>query len=232
LKRLALHVTSSLLAVSVGLPIAAQQYSQSAQGIKQADVSLWDARVIGCTAKLQRPIVTPTTRVLCAIAYMQRGAAYRAVGDYDRAIADFFKALEIRPEDMWIYFWRGEALTDKKDYDRALADYSEVLRLKPEFDRAYFNRGNLYNEKKDFDRAIADYSEVIRLHSSYAEPYRNRGIAIRLPPIVAEAYGNRGIAYERKGNPDRAIADFRQAMEIDPNHQNSREALERLRAKP
>jgi Flp pilus assembly protein TadD len=60
----------------------------------------------------------------------------------------------------------------------------------------------------------------------------NARVAVRLDPKVAQAYGNRGIAYERKGNPDRAIADFRQALEIDPNHQSSREALKRLGAKP
>jgi tetratricopeptide (TPR) repeat protein len=232
LLRVAVHVTSGLLAVFFGFSVAAQQHSPSIpQGMKQGDVTSFNEQISGCTAALQRPIVEPTTRALCAIVYMQRASAYRAAGDYDDAIADFSKAIEVHPDDTLAYFWRGEAQTDKKDYDRAIADYSEVIRLEPKFGPAYFKRGSLYNEKKDFDRAIADYSEVIRLYSSGAEAYSSRGIAVRLHPIVAEAYGNRGIAYERKGNPDRAISDFRQALEIAPNHQNSREALERLSAK-
>ncbi len=48
--------------------------------------------------------------------------------------------------------------------------------------------------KGDFDKAIADFSE-----------------AIRLDPKDADAYFNRGRAYEKKGETERARADFDQA---------------------
>jgi Flp pilus assembly protein TadD len=39
---------------------------------------------------------------------------------------------------------------------------------------------------------------------------------IQLNPKFAVAYYNRGIAYRMKGDTDRAIADHRQALKLDP----------------
>ena len=40
---------------------------------------------------------------------------------------------------------------------------------------------------------------------------------LKLNPNFAQAYNNRGIAYRKKGNPDRAIADYNKAIELNPN---------------
>ena len=39
---------------------------------------------------------------------------------------------------------------------------------------------------------------------------------MRLAPTYALPYNTRGIAWERKGDFDRAIADFTEAMRLDP----------------
>ncbi len=41
---------------------------------------------------------------------------------------------------------------------------------------------------------------------------------------------NRGLAYRDKGEIDRAIADFRRALEINPSYQDPKENLGVLRA--
>src|SRR5665213_1674880 len=47
--------------------------------------------------------------------------------------------------------------------------------------------------------------------------------------VMADAYDNRGAAYEKKGLRDKAIADYRAALKLDPT---DRYALKRLGAKP
>jgi len=53
--------------------------------------------------------------------------------------------------------------------------------------------------------------------------------ALELPADQREAFLHRGIAYRGNGNYDRAIADFTQAIELDPD--NSRPYTERARTK-
>jgi Flp pilus assembly protein TadD len=55
---------------------------------------------------------------------------------------------------------------------------------------------------------------------------------IALKPNGAEAYHNRGVIYEKKGLHEKAIADYRSALRLDPNNNDSKRALERLEVAP
>jgi lipoprotein NlpI len=166
-----------------------------------------------------------------AVSYYNRGLAYNAKGDSDRAIADYNEAIRLDPKDAAAYNSRSIAYNAKGDFDRAIADYNQAIQLDPNAAR-YFNRGYSYNAKGDFDRAIADYNEAIRLDPKDAAAYNSRGIAynakgdfdraiadynqaVRLDPNAARYY-NRGYSYNAKGDFDRAIADLNEAIRLDP----------------
>jgi tetratricopeptide (TPR) repeat protein len=53
-----------------------------------------------------------------------------------------------------------------------------------------------------------------------------------LDPGPLPPYYDRGLAYEKKGEHDKAIADFRTALAFDPVFQPARDALLRLGAPP
>jgi tetratricopeptide (TPR) repeat protein len=67
---------------------------------------------------------------LCA-AYNNRGTAWKNKGDYDRAIADYSKAIELDPQYALAYYNRGIAWKNKRDYGRAMADYNKLIELDP-----------------------------------------------------------------------------------------------------
>ena len=50
--------------------------------------------------------------------------------------------------------------------------------------------------------------------------------AIKLKPDYADAHNNLGLAYHRKGEYDKAIASYNQALAIDPNYKKAKENLE------
>jgi tetratricopeptide (TPR) repeat protein len=52
--------------------------------------------------------------------------------------------------------------------------------------------------------------------------------AIEIDPKLAAAYNNRGDAAEKSGDIDRAIADYRDALRLDPGARRMKEALLRL----
>jgi len=160
-----------------------------------------------------------------ADAYNYRGNAYRDKKDYDRAIADYNQAIRLNPNDEGAYNNRGIAYAEKGDYDRAIADYNQAIRLNPNNTDTYFNRGVTYYDKKDYNRAIADWESVLKINPNHAYA-RNNLEAVKKQlnsnssgsPNDADAYYNRGGAYAMKGDDDRAIEDFNQAIRLNPNY--------------
>ena len=65
-----------------------------------------------------------------AEAYFNRGNTYLATGQYDQAIADYTKALELNPQDALAYNNRGLAYFYLKgEYDKAWEDVSKAQEL-------------------------------------------------------------------------------------------------------
>lgn len=137
------------------------------------------------------------TRKDLASAYNSRGNAYDREGDYDRAIADFTKAIELDAKDAAAYNNRGISYRHEGEDDRAIADYTKAIELDPQYANAYVNRGNAFEAKRDHSRAIADYSKAIEIN-----------------PRLPAAYSGRGNVFELMGELDQAAADRRKAMEF------------------
>lgn len=184
-----------------------------------------------------------------ANAYIGRGVSYYVLSDHDRALADFNEALSLDPTLATGYLNRGNVYYVKRDWQRALEDYSNATRLDPNSAPARTGRGATYIELGDAERAIKDFSDAIRINRSFAPAYFNRARiyldrkdyisalsdysdAVRLDPRRAAAHEGRGLANEALGRRDEAIKDFRQALELNSNLQRSRDALQRLGARP
>lgn len=223
--------TVMLLAMGVAIPAAADDMSDCKQS---ADP---DIQIRGCTNLIEAGSVNGNDR---ATAYYNRGSAFRAKRDLDRAIADLEEAIQINPDSIVaagtlgiFYNDRAAAHSRKGDHGRAIADYSKSLQFRPS-GLTHYNRGRAYVFKGDYDRAIVDYDEAIQtVPFEQASIYYDRGVAhrakgnfdlaladwdkaIEINPEDAFAYTNRGAAYAFKGDYDRAIADYDRATEINP----------------
>jgi tetratricopeptide (TPR) repeat protein len=170
------------------------------------------------------------------VAYFNRGEIYQSKDDYDRAIIDFNKAIQLNWTYALVYDRRGSTYFRKGQYDRAMADFEHEIRLDPEYGPTYNNRGLVYDAMGDHVRAFADYDQAIRLNPNGASnAYVNRGHlyagrgdydraiadfnqAINISPNYSIAYNNRGNCYEHKSDHDRAIADFNQAIKSSPTY--------------
>jgi Tfp pilus assembly protein PilF len=54
------------------------------------------------------------------------------------------------------------------------------------------------------------------------------GKAIEIEPLNPEAYHNRGVIYEKRGDAEKAAAEYRLALRYNPQYEPSRQALVRL----
>lgn len=124
--------------------------------------------------------------------------------DWDRAIADCNKAIELDPQSRDAYITRGLILRDGKgDFDGAIADFDKVIKLNPNLAEAYRARAFSRYKRNDLDGAIADQSVVIEKDPS------------------ADSYQLRAMFSMAKGDLDKAIGDFNVAVEKSPDSVDS-----------
>jgi tetratricopeptide (TPR) repeat protein len=133
-----------------------------------------------------------------AAAHANRALGLAATRDYDAAIADLDKAIELMPEIGNLYLMRAAGYRAKQDFDKALADADEAVRRDPKRADFYVMRGMIYADKGDLDHAIEDVSTTIQI-----EPQSPKG------------YSKRGEFYRMKKDYDRAIADYTQVIALD-----------------
>ena len=162
-----------------------------------------------------------------------RGYAYIELNEYEQAIKDFNKVIELNPNYAEAYYGRGYAYAELNEYERAIKDYDKAIALNPDDAKAYNNRGYAYANLNEHERAIEDFSEAIALNPNFAEAYINRGNAyaklneheraiedygkaIELNPNYAAAYINRGVAYAKLNEHERALEDFSKAIALNP----------------
>jgi len=158
--------------------------------------------------------------------------------DFEGAINDLTKAIELDPHYVEAFFVRGQLLfLRKRDLDRALADYDKVIALAPNAPRVeliYNNRSVIRQLKGDRDGALRDLNQAININPKYAEAYSDRGLiraasedlegaasdyekAIELNPKLTPAYINRGILRFQLEKLSGALSDYSKALELTPN---------------
>ena len=129
---------------------------------------------------------------------MRRGTLHKKKGDFERALADYTKAIEIDPnydephnQRCWL------RATANRDLPLALGDCDRAIAIDPE-DADYVNsRGLVYLRLDRLDDAIADYDTALRLK----------------PKLAGSLYG-RGLAKQRKGDQAGGEADIAAAKAI------------------
>ena len=152
-----------------------------------------DARIVGCTELIARG--SWEARPNQIMAYINRGAAYRAKGDFDHALADLDKSLQLNPKSTRALNERALVYYSKGEFDRAIADYDALISAQSQSAAVFHGRGEAYRAKSDLDRAIADFNEAIKIN-----------------PNDANAFLARANAYLGKHNLERAKQDLEAAL--------------------
>ena len=159
-------------------------------------------------------------------------------GEWDLAIQEADKALQLDKNCYAAIVVRGLVFSGKDDHDKAIEEFDRVTSttsrddavLQPRIE-AFLKRSEAQCQKGEYLKAIdSAYFAILEkyenpaAHNQRAVAYIARGqydkainslnIAISLDPKFAEGYCNRGYAYGAKGNFDQDIADQNKALEL------------------
>lgn len=158
-----------------------------------------------------------------AVDYFGRGMDFITLRNYEAAIADFNRAIDLAPDFTMAFFMRSIARTRQLEAPgepqssdsenpsdasltrqqmravaaEAMADIDQVIKLSPEMAIAFYNKGVMLIGQQDFTSALSALNKAIELNPSFGE-----------------AYYNRGYVYFKLGNREHGSADLSKAGEL------------------
>ena len=116
-----------------------------------------------------------------AIGWYNRGNIDSALGQHDKAIADFSKAIELEPDFAWAWGNRAPSRAYNGDRDGAMSDWNGTIELDPGNLPAHYNREKLRIARGDVHGAIADFRKVAELDPGLKDELRLRLLSGQLP---------------------------------------------------
>jgi hypothetical protein len=167
-------------AVAGGCAIVLVMVSLAVATWKQS--ALWHDSIRLWSYVIDRNYGDEQNTVNFSFVYNNRGVAYHAQHELDKAIADYSRAIELDPGDYSYYLNRATAYAEKKLYDEALADNRKSFEIHRAKGAALYNIACIYALKNDpeqacswlrksIDQGYADWEQV--RHDTDLDSIRN-----------------------------------------------------------
>jgi tetratricopeptide (TPR) repeat protein len=121
--------------------------------------------IMGCSQVLNTAGESATN---AAIAYNNRGNAFRAEARFTEAMNDYNSAIIVTPQDPFPYRNRGVTEGLLGDYARALSDFDRAIALQPNYASAYLGRAFADAQLGDAASSAADFEKAVRLDPNLA----------------------------------------------------------------
>lgn len=94
---------------------------------------------------------------------IEQANAADAAGDYDQAITQFDRALQLDSEDSNVWYSLGLIFSKKQQYYPAIHAYNESLRLNPDLYLAHLSKARCYAAQQQDDLTLVALKKAIRL---------------------------------------------------------------------
>ncbi len=137
-------------------------------------------------------------------AHKMLGEIYEKEGGMRKAIDEYVKVLDLKPNDYVTYFKISTLLKDLGKKDEAIQMLKILVKRKPELVEANKMLAELLLEEKKYKQAITIYVQ-----------------AIKYDPNDAQMYYDLGIAYSRMNEFSLAKECFKKTVEEDSNYYNA-----------
>ena len=138
---------------------------------------------------------------------------------WDEAVGECKKAIELDPKYALGYRMLGYALWAKTQWDEAIGEFEKAIELDPKLDWVHVDLGHALWSKNKLDEAIGEYRKAIEVN-----------------PKLAQFHQYLGHALLAKNQFEEAVGEYRKAIELEPKLVSAQpvanaERLARLEAK-
>lgn len=121
-------------------------------------------------------------RVLCMEAqaekHFDRAADFAKLGDLEKAIALFDKALVLEPRNDMVWVLRGSLLNELDRYSEALTSYDKALAIRPDYDVAWFNRGMTLRKLGRLADSVLSFDKALEINPAFTNAKKEREISL------------------------------------------------------
>lgn len=147
------------------------------------------------------------------IFYYYRGAAYEKTGDLDKAMEDYQKSAELKPDFILPTANIGKIYAKKKEFEKAVEFYKKAVELGDQDATNYYNYGVCLMNLGKKEQAKEVLEKLISLDENYSD-----------------AYYQLGIIYIGLGDSEKAKEFLQKFIDMDPENQNASIANEILKS--
>lgn len=136
--------------------------------------------------------------------WLNSGTEKHQQGDYEGAIEDYKKALNMKGTYAVAHYAKGLSESELENYDEALNEFNTVLEIIPHYKNAYISRAFYVKERTgDLKGAYEDYTAAINLKEDDNDAY---------------AYNNRGYVLLQLGDTLAALSDINSSLDLNPGN--------------
>ena len=128
--------------------------------------------------------------------------------NYEAALKNLKAAIALDPRNADAYYQLAAYYDSKEDYQNTILNATKAIELNPKYAAAYFGRAVSYAQDKKWNEALSDVNNALKFGFDAAACYALRGNI------------NGGLK-----RPQEEIADYRKALEIDPNSYSAKSGL-------
>ena len=151
--------------------------------------------------------------------------------EYQKAVDEISKAIDLEPEYNTAYYYRSLAYMNMDEYEKAISDIDKAIKFAPKVFGYFNHRGTVYLFWKKYPKAIEDFTKALTIEPRNIVSYINRGDAYRLSENYENAitdytsalslddklihvHNNRGYTYYKIKEKNNACKDFKTACEL------------------
>jgi Tfp pilus assembly protein PilF len=178
-------------------------------------------------------------RASCALSHYIMAVMYDSLGDIDKAIAEYKKALKIEGQNAVIHLNLAASYIKHNEADKAVAELNTAIGLDPEavephaiLALLYSSQGKSQEASREYEIALQNASKAqpknIEIYKALGELYLRQKnlqsaektylLILDLAPGDAEAHFFLANIYEEAGEPLKAEKELKRAVELKPDY--------------
>lgn len=183
-----------------------QSAKSSSQGSKLLDAGKYEESIEKFTEAISEDQSNPTF-------YYFRGASLEKSGNIDKALEDYQKSIELKPDFILPVSRTGRIYAKKGDYEKAIEFYKKAVELGDRDTTTYYNYGVCLMNLGNSEEAKDIFERLLSLDENYSD-----------------AYYQLGIIYIGLGDAAKAKELLQKFIDLDPENKNASIAKEILKS--